>query len=96
MPVPTHWDLNLLENLLADYENKLVVDFLRYRWPMSKSILPLTNGLAKINHKGTLDFADAINYYLATEHSNNILLGPFFTTLFLIGQLHPPQFSAQT
>ena len=29
VPVPTHWDLNLLENLLADYEDKLVVDFLR-------------------------------------------------------------------
>ena len=71
VPVPTHWDLNLLENLLADYEDKLVVDFLRYRWPMSRSILPLTNRSAKINHKGTLDFPDAINHYLATEHSNN-------------------------
>ena len=82
VPVPTHWDLNLLENLLADYEDKLVVDFLSYRWPMSRSILPLTNRSAKIIHKGALDFPDTINHFLATEHSNNTLLGPFFTNPF--------------
>ena len=60
MPVPTHWDLDLLDGLLEDYEDKLVVDFLRYGWPMSRSILQLTNGLAKVNHKGALEFPDAI------------------------------------
>ena len=79
VPVPTHWDLNLLENLLADYEDKLVVDFLRYGWPISRSILPLTNGSAKVNHRGAIEFPDAINYYLATEYSNN---SPFFTNPF--------------
>ena len=91
VPVPTHWDLNLLETLLADYEDKMIVDFLRYSWPMSQSSLPLTNRSAKINHKGTLDFPEAINHYLATDHSNNTLLGPFFTNPFLIGQ--PPPLS---
>ena len=60
VPVPTHWDLDLLDGLLEDYEDKLVVDFLRYGWPMSRSILQLTNGLAKVNHKGALEFPDAI------------------------------------
>ena len=82
VPVPTHWDLDLLGSLLEDYEDKLVVDFLRYGWPMSRSILPLTNGSAKVNHKEALEFPDAINHYLATEHSNNTLLGPFFTNPF--------------
>ena len=77
MPVPTHWDLDLLGSLLEDYEDTLVVEFLRYGWPMS--ILPLTNGSAKVNQKGALEFPNAINYYLATEHSNSTLLGPFFT-----------------
>ena len=76
-PVLTHWDLHLLENLLEDYNDKLVVDFLRYRWPMSRSILPLTKHSAKVNNKGAIDFPEAINQYLATEHSNNTLLGPF-------------------
>ena len=82
VPVSTHWDLDLLVSLLEDYEDKLVVDFLRYSWPMSRSILPLTNGSAKVNHKGALEFPDAIIHYLATEHSNNTLLGPFFTNPF--------------
>ena len=81
--VPTHWDLDLLESLLEDYEGKLTVDFLRYGWPMSRSILSHTNGSAKVNHKGEIEFPDAINHYLATEHSNNTLLGPFFTNPFL-------------
>ena len=82
MPVLTHWDLDLLGSLLEDYEDKLVVDFLWYGWPISRSILPLTNGSAKVNHKGALELQDAINHYLATEHSNNTLLGPFFTNPF--------------
>ena len=49
---------------------------------MSRGILPLTNGSAKVNHKGATDFPDAINHYLATEHSNNTLLGPFFSNPF--------------
>ena len=69
-------------SFLEDYEDKLVVNFLRYGWPMSRSILPLTNGSVKVNHKGALEFPDAINLYLATEHSNNMLLVPFFTNLF--------------
>ena len=79
VPVPTHWDLDLLENLLKNYNDKLIVDFLRYGLPTSRSILPLTNSLAKVNHKGALQFPDGIIHYLATEHSNNMLLGPFFT-----------------
>ena len=94
--VSTHWDLNLLENLLAGYEDKLVGEFLRYGWQMSRSILPLTNGSAKVNHKGAIEFPDAINHYLATKHSNNTLLGLFFTNSFP-GRTasSPPQFSAQ-
>ena len=82
VPVPTRLDLDLLDSLLEDYEDKLVVYFLRYGWPMSRSIVSLTNGLAKVHHKGALDFPDAINHYLATEHFNNTLLVPFFTNRF--------------
>ena len=49
---------------------------------MSRSILPLINGLAKLNHKGALEFPDAINHYLAIEYSKNMMLGPFFTNPF--------------
>ena len=49
---------------------------------MSRSILLLTNGSAKVNHKGAIYFPDAINHYLATKHSNDTLLCPFFTNPF--------------
>ena len=82
IPIPTHWDLDLLESLLEDYEDKLVVEFLRYGWLMSRSILPLTKSSGKVKHKGALEFPKAINQYLATEQSNNNLLGPFFSNPF--------------
>ena len=68
----------------------MIVNYLRYHWPMSQGILPLTNGSAKINHKGALDFPQAINHYLATEHSNNTLLGPFFVSPFADRSASPP------
>ena len=77
-----HWDLDLVDSLLEDYEDKLVAEFLRYGWPMTRNILPITNGSAKVNHKGALEFPGAINHYLTTEHSNNTLLGSFFTNPF--------------
>ena len=58
------------------------MEFLRYGWPVSRSILPLTNGSAKVNYKGAIEFPDAINHYLATEHSDNTLLGLLFTNPF--------------
>ena len=82
VPIPTYWDLDLMASLLEDYDDKLVLEFLRFGWPMSRGILPFTNGSAKVNHKGAIDFPDAINHYLATEHSNNTLLGPFFSNPF--------------
>ena len=82
VPIPTHWDLDLMASLLEDYDDKLVLEFLRFGWPMSRSILLLTNGSAKVHHKGAIDFPNAINHYLVTEHSNNTLLGPFFSNPF--------------
>ena len=85
VPIPTHWDLDLMASLLEDYDYKLVLEFLRFGWPMSRGILPPTNESAKVNHKGAIDFPNTINHCLATEHSNNILiiiLGPFFSNPF--------------
>ena len=44
---------------------------------------PTHKRVGKGNHKGALEFPEAINQYLATEYSNNALLGPFFTKPFL-------------
>ena len=75
--VGTHWDLDLLDSLLQDCDDKIIVDFLYYGWPMSRSLFTLTTGSSHVNHKGASYFPDAINQYLTTEQSNNILLGQF-------------------
>ena len=77
MPVPTHWDLDLLDSLLQDYDDRMMVEFLCYGWPMSRNLFPITDGSLHVNHKGALQFPTAINKYLHTEQANNTLLGPF-------------------
>ena len=72
VPVHTYRDLDLLDSLLEDHDDKIVVDFLHFGWPMSRSLFS-----SHVNQKGALDFPDVINQYLATEQSNNTLLGPF-------------------
>ena len=89
MPVPTHWDLDLLDSLLQDNDDKIVVDFLHYGWPVSGSLFHLTDGSSHVNHKGAPDFPDAINQYLATEQSNNTLLGLFSQNHFPLTLLPP-------
>ena len=83
VPVSTHLVLDLLVPLLQDYDDRIVVEFLCYGWPMSRNLFPLTEGSSHINHKEALDFPDAINHYLATEQSNNTLLGLFSYNPFL-------------
>ena len=36
IPIKLGWNLNLLESLLADYADKEVVQWLKYRWPISR------------------------------------------------------------
>ena len=77
IPVPTHWNLDLLDKLLADYEDKEVVEFLRYGWPMSRGKFPLTLPDAKINHKGAYACHDEVTRYIQKENQHNTLIGPF-------------------
>ena len=77
IPVPTHWNLELLDNLLVDYEDREIVDFLRYGWPMSRDTFPLTLPEAKINHKGAYTCHEEVTRYIQKENSHNTLIGPF-------------------
>ena len=36
IPLETNWNLELLASLLEGYEDKVVVDWLRYGWPISR------------------------------------------------------------
>ena len=69
-----------MRQLLSDYSDKLICDFLNFGFPLG--FQGNENELASHdwkyrNHKGATDFADEINSYLLKESKNNSILGPF-------------------
>ena len=75
--VKSKWNLELLESLLTDYDDKEIVEWLRYGWPTGR--LP---GLAepKIwgkNHKGAEEFPQALQAYIAKESQHGAIMGPY-------------------
>ena len=77
IPVPSKWNLQRLEQLLQDYEDKKVVQWMRYGWPSER--LPMLGEPRKTfkNHKGATDYPQALNKYLAKEKSKGAIMGPF-------------------
>ena len=76
IPVPSTFYIDLWRNSLFDYDDKVIVDFLEYGWPINytKSEFPLTTYR---NHKFALFDEHHIHSYIETELSYNALVGPF-------------------
>ena len=67
IPVKSGWDLELLEQLLSDYADKEVVNWLRYGWPISRppnwpDPIPTFN-----NHASAVRFPAEIEKYIGKE-----------------------------
>ena len=77
IPIANNWDLGRLEQLLIGYEDKEVVEWLKYRWPTGR--LPSLPDPAKTfkNHKGATDHPEALKKYISKEKSKGAVMGPF-------------------
>ena len=77
IPVHTSWNLNRLEQLLQDYHDKEVVEWLCYGWPTGR--LPNMAEPQKTykNHKGATDFPEALQKYIEKEIKKGAVMGPF-------------------
>ena len=78
LPVPSSLRLPVWRSYLRDYEDYAVCDFLEFGWPVEFDYsysLPKTLDLR--NHKGTIDFPDAVDNYLLSETVRNAVIGPF-------------------
>ena len=77
IPLETNWNLELLASLLEGYEDKVVVDWLRYGWPISRS----PNWKDPIptfkNHASACEYPDAINAYIEKELKRGAVCSPF-------------------
>ena len=77
VPVKSAWNLTEFEQLLQEYEDKEVVEWLRYGWPTGRlPTLSPPRQTAK-NHKGASEFPEHLKKYIKKEHSYRAVMGPF-------------------
>lgn len=79
IPLPTTWNLELLESLLVDYEDKEVVEWLRFGWPIDRALDAPDPVLDVRNHRGAILHEEAVDAYLKKEIGLGATYGPFIT-----------------
>ena len=77
IPISTHWNLDLMKELLKDYQDKEVVEWMKYGWPTGR--LPSLQAPTRTfkNHKGATDHPQALREYINKEIRKGAVMGPF-------------------
>ena len=75
IPVHTALKINMWEDLLLDYHNKIMVEFLM----VGRLIIAPVNRLISTmcNHPSALAFSYCVRHYIQTELSFGAIAGPF-------------------
>lgn len=86
IPVNTHFNLDEWERLLVNYEDKEVVQFLRYGFPISfEGNIDLCEDLVIKNHAGAVSNPKFVEEYLNKEVERDHIMGPFHSKPFKKG-----------
>ena len=75
--VNTKWNLEHFKELLRDYEDNEVVEWIRYGWPMGRLPTLPDPGISNINHKGAVEFPQALEAYIRKEAAHGAVMGPY-------------------
>ena len=75
-PVHSGFNLDVWSHYLEHYEDRIVVDFLRFGWPINfrSDVLPLSTFR---NHPSAISNSDCLTSYIAKELSFQSVMGPF-------------------
>ena len=77
IPVKSNWNLEVMSDLLQDYPDKEVVEFLRFGWPANRLPGAPNPTVNLTNHKSATEFPEFINNYLLKELQEGASFGPF-------------------
>ena len=77
IPVKTKWNLELLQALLVNYEDREVVEWLRYGWPTGRLPSLPEPVISGRNHKGATEYPDSLQKYVKKEASKGAIMGPY-------------------
>ena len=81
IPLPTHLNIGLWRRLLNDYEDKVVVDFLQYGWPINYSS-DTEPSMPPRNYYSAHAYATHVDKFICEEIAHGATLGPFETNPF--------------
>ncbi len=87
IPVPSGLCFEAWDCLLSEYEDKEIVDCMRFGWPIGAYREVSVSDGHKRNHGGAREFPAQVEKYLQKEVSFGAILGPFDTNP-LPGRLH--------
>ena len=76
IPVPSTMNIGLWHELLMDYEDSEVVDFLTYGWPLGYTGQQLLESIPK-NHQSSMHYSSHVDEYIDKELAYGALMGPY-------------------
>ena len=78
IPVESGINCDAFECMLTHYENRRIVDFLRYGWPIGTTREIDKGGDTEVrNHKGATEYSEQVRSYLIKEIEYGSVMGPF-------------------
>ena len=77
IPVPSGWNVPLLHELLCDYGDKEVAEFMQFGWPVSRPPTWPDPVPTFSNHAGAVNWPSYMNKYIDKECKYNAIIGPF-------------------
>ena len=73
--------MDLFASLLQDYEDKEVVEWIRYGWPTGRLPQLQDPTPSGWNHKGAEQFPQQLNKYIHKESRYGAVMGPYKDTI---------------
>ena len=75
--VKSNWKVENLEKDLCNYDNKEMVEMIKYGFPIESTADEKGSSRVSQNHKGAVEFPQQIRNYLQQEIEAKTLIGPF-------------------
>ena len=78
IPVTSNWKIDVLDALLTDYEDREIIEWLRFGFSISRDVHAPDPVISNINHTGANKFPEVIDKFIENELKLGSLLGPFY------------------
>ena len=78
VPVMSRWNVQYMEKAVENYEDKMLVTFCKFGWPIGLIGYEIRWPPEVRNHKGATKFSDQLGQYIARELEEENIVRPVF------------------